>query len=173
MTQRFRGKPRDVTGCGQRQRAVQRQLCGRDGIARDLDAVKSLGTNLIRVMVSPPGSPSYNNGYASYYGSEAVFLEELDQVVKLGLERGMVVLILPSGRDDPQYFRDFQAYLAQTYKEEPYVWLGAQNEPSTCYSGDSCWSKWQATHDSYVATLRSNGYQGPIMINSRFSPAIR
>jgi hypothetical protein len=135
-------------------------------ISKDLDAVKNLGANLIRIMIYPPGSTEYNNQYAAYYGTVAKFYEELDKVVQLGLQKGLVVYLLPAGRGDIQPFLDIQAYLAQTYKSQPYVWIGAQNEPNTCYDSTSCWTSWQQTHNSYVATLRSNGYLGPIVINA-------
>jgi hypothetical protein len=130
----------------------------------DLHEIARLGGNLIRLMVTVPGTIYYSNGYASYYGSESNYKAEIDKIVKLIRQEGMIALVIPVQPAYSQDIVDFESYLAQTYKNDPYIWVGTPNEPDTC-TGTTCWENWHHWHDQYVRAIRATGYQSPIIVN--------
>jgi hypothetical protein len=130
----------------------------------DLLEISSLGVNLIRLMVSVPGSSYYNSNYASYYGSESNYKAEIDKIVQLIRANNMIAYIIPHHPPYDPVTTNFVSYLANTYKDDPYIWVGTSNEPDTCTS-TSCWQNWQNWHDQYVRAIRATGYQSPIIVN--------
>jgi hypothetical protein len=130
----------------------------------DLSEIAKLGGNLIRLMVSVPGTNYYNSYYASYYSSEENYKAEIHKVVGWIREQGMIAFIIPFHPNYDQTTIDFLVYLAQTYKNDPYIWIGTSNEPDRCAS-TACWENWHEWHNQYVATIRAQGYQDPIVVN--------
>lgn len=54
--------------------------------------------------------------------------------------------------------------LAEQYKDNPYVWLGIQNEPGAIDSKDHL-DKWLETHQRAIDGIRAKGFRNPIVVN--------
>ena len=130
----------------------------------DLAEISRLGANLIRLMVAIPGTVYYDNKYADYYGTEATFLAEVDNVVSWVRAEGMIAYIIPHHPEYEESTVEFLIYLANKYKNDPYVWIGTSNEPDKC-ADTACWENWQYWHNKYVGAIRASGYENPIVIN--------
>ena len=128
---------------------------------RDIDNLKAQRVNLIRVMVS-------QSQYAGGPLGSGEYLRELDQVVSLGTQRGMVVELSQGWANTPTNVVSFVDLLARRYASNPLVWIKPDNEPS-CNDGDrtKCtdWVYWQATERLYVQAIRRAGNTQPILIN--------
>lgn len=132
---------------------------------RDLDSIKGLGANFIRLFVSayyanlPPTDSHYLPDYK----------QELDNVVNWATQRGMVIELANSLTDDFSTSLQFVGYLAVHYKDNPYVWIEPMNEPN-CESGYhvrcSDWKFWQFQHIEYVRAIRQAGNTAPIIVNT-------
>lgn len=122
----------------------------------DFAKIKQLGANLIRVHIRIDKISD-------------VYKTKISQTVMVARENGFVVLLSVGGIDGIQEYPDaipMLRYLANTYKTDPYIWIGAINEPNC--GGPDCenWEKWQTDHMQYIKILREAGYRGPIVINS-------
>jgi hypothetical protein len=130
--------------------------------ARDLDNIKAAGYNLVRVSVSGDNA---NNGYI---GSLPQYMADLDSVVAKVNARGMVAEISNGDNATFASVNGFMKVLAIRYSGKPYVWIKTDDEPN-CSDGNSAycydWATWQSQQTSYVQTLRTNGYTGPIVVN--------
>ncbi len=132
---------------------------------RDLDSIKRLGVNFIRLFVSAyfADLPSTDSYYLPDY------MQELDNVVNWTTQRGMVIELANSLTDDFSTSLQFVGYIAARYKDNPYVWIEPMNEPN-CESGDhsrcSDWKFWQFQHLEYVRSIREAGNTAPIVVNT-------
>lgn len=132
---------------------------------RDLDYIKRLGVNFIRLFVSAyfANLPSTNPFYLPDY------LQELDNVVNLATQRGMVIELANSLTDDFSTSLRFVGSIAARYKDNTYVWIEPMNEPN-CESGDhsrcSDWKFWQFQHLEYIRAIREAGNTAPIVVNT-------
>ena len=118
-------------------------------------------------MASVPGSSYYNSNYAGYYRSEQSYKAEVDKIVKSVRNNGMIAFIIPHHPPYSQETVTFVSYLATTYKNDPFVWIGTGNQPDTC-SKTACWENWHTWHDQYVRTIRAAGNQNPVIVNGVF-----
>ena len=133
---------------------------------RDLDKMKSLGINLIRLSVSadaatlPPTDPNYipNN----------LYLQQMDNAVQWITQRGMVAEISQGETANFNKALQFVHSLAERYKSNPWVWIQPDNEPN-CVLGDQghCddWHLWQQQESQYVRAIRQAGNTAPIVVN--------
>src|SRR6266700_942439 len=132
---------------------------------RDLDSIKRLGVNFIRLFVS-----AY---FADLLSTDPHYLpdymQELDNVVNWTTQRGMVIELANSLTDDFSTSLQFVGSLAARYKNNSYVWIEPMNEPN-CESGDhvrcSDWKFWQFQHLEYVRAIREAGNTAPIVVNT-------
>jgi len=133
---------------------------------RDLDGLQAAGFNLVRLSISadaahlPPSSPDYIP-----YGQ---YLDELDRVVTLVTQRGMVAELSQGETAAPARITALLMVLASRYGPNPLVWIKPDNEPN-CEGGDQSkctdWALWQYQQSGYVRTLRGAGYTRPIVVN--------
>ncbi len=134
---------------------------------RDLDSLKALGVNLVRVFVSayyaslPHDDPNYLADY----------MQEIDNVVLWTTQRGMVAELANSKTPDFNMSLQFVSQLATRYRDNPYVWIEPMNEPNCdTFAGDHTrcfdWSYWQAHHKQYVQAIRNAGMTSPIIVNT-------
>ena len=125
-------------------------------MVHDFDKIKSIGANLIRVHIRYDKTSEDNK-------------TRISEAVETAREKGFVILLSVGGFEDVAEYPDaipMLKYLAQTYKSDPYIWIGAMNEPNC--SGPNCdnWEKWQADQTEYIKAIRMAGYKNPIVINS-------
>jgi hypothetical protein len=133
---------------------------------RDLDNMKAAGYNLARI------SASYDLGNLSPASPDYIpvtqYLSELDNVVQMVTQRGMVALLSNGQTARTEDVNAFAALLAVRYRTNPLVWLKPDNEPN-CEDGDRAlcfdWMTWQLQEARYVKTIRAAGFTGPIVVN--------
>lgn len=129
---------------------------------RDMDSIKSLGANQIRVFVS---ANTWNTS-----SDQAAYMQELDNVITWATQRSLVIELADTDTNDATLANQFIGMLASRYKTNSYVWLQPMNEPNCSPYGNTAqcdnWSYWQTEESNYVKTIRANGFTNPIVINS-------
>ena len=117
--------------------------------ARDLDALKGMGGNAIRLSLSLNQVNTHHR-----WG-------EVDAIVQLATQRKMVVVI---SQDDTAgaVAAGLQA-LAQRYKSNPYVWMKPANEP---HGASQSWANWRREENTWVQAIRAGGNTAPIVLNA-------
>lgn len=121
-------------------------------IAQDMDAIKALGMNTVRLFVSGKESQSMSN-----------YLANVDQFVQAATQRGLVIELTDSYTEDLNLVDTFNRQLATKYRHNPYVWIEPYNEP---HGGDQSWTDWRKEETRWVQTIRSAGFANPIVINT-------
>jgi hypothetical protein len=134
---------------------------------RDLDQLKQMRVNLVRIIVSAdyaalqPDNPNYI----------AEYMQELDNVVQWTTMRGMVAEVANAQTRNFATALQFVKQLAGRYKDNPYVWLEPMNEPNCgpetgnearCHD----WSYWQQQQVRYIQAIRKAGMTSPIIVNT-------
>jgi hypothetical protein len=124
--------------------------------ADDFARIARLGANTVKVYVTP-----------HMVAGEADWAR-LDAVVQAARDQGLVVVLTG-------FYAEFQEALpfvrraAQSYADDPYVWLLPMNEPDCTVPerGASCtdYASWQHQHRRYVEAIRNGGMESPIIVN--------
>lgn len=117
--------------------------------ARDLDALRGMSGNAIRLSLSLNQVNTHHQ-----WG-------EVDTIVHLATQRKMVVVM---SQDDTggAVAAGLQA-LALRYKSNPYVWMKPANEP---HADSQSWANWQREESTWVQAIRSGGNTAPIVLNA-------
>ncbi len=134
---------------------------------RDLDLLKQMRVNFVRIIVSadyaalPPDNPNY----------VAEYMQELDNVVQWSTMRGMVVEVANAQTRTFATGLQFVKQLAERYKNNPYVWLEPMNEPNCSPdTGNEAkcqdWGYWQQQQVRYIQAIRNAGMNSPIIVNT-------
>lgn len=128
-----------------------------DRAPQDFAAMRDYGFNLVRVFVSADHAG---------YGSESVYRQKLDRIVILARAQGLVVEIANANSSYTTTL-PWLAYLANHYKNDPYVWLQPMNEPNCMRGGSACYdaARWQREQTAYLRAIRSTGFDNPVVVN--------
>jgi hypothetical protein len=121
-------------------------------IAQDMDAIKALGMNTVRLFVSGTENRSIDN-----------YIDKVDQFVQSATQRGLVIELTNSYTDDLSLVDTLNQQLATQYKNTPNVWIEPYNEP---HGGDQSWADWQKEETRWVETIRKAGFANPIVVNT-------
>ena len=123
---------------------------------RDLDIIRGLGMNLVRIFVKYDYAGDYPDGPRT-----AEMKQKIANVVRWSRDKGLIVYLSNhGGNSDLEEDKRWLAYLAGTYKDDPYVWIGTMNEPrcsgpgGMCYDKPSDWQTWQSLQNEYIDALR-------------------
>ena len=134
-------------------------------IERDYSIIKELGCNLVRICVAYKAT------------SAEADRKKLVHVVAKAREKGFAVEIANSYTsftvntktavgDQPSWL----AWLANRWKDDPYVWLVPINEPNGAPPGNRAklndWSFWQEEQNQYIEIIRKAGNTAPLIINT-------
>jgi Cellulase (glycosyl hydrolase family 5) len=125
-------------------------------VKRDLLAVRRLGVNTIKVLVTPRPA-------------DRAQMPRLRTVITEARRRGLVVII-GAAFTNFRAARDLARDLAHEYRGDPYVWLQPLNEPN-CPIGrpePRCfdWVLWQRQQTTIIRTIRKQGMTAPIVVNT-------
>jgi Cellulase (glycosyl hydrolase family 5) len=111
---------------------------------------RGLGYTAIRLDAGPAG--------LTYLGT-AEFWIEMDNVINLATNGGMVVIVSPYG--DSSALPSFDGQVAARYMHNPRVWVKNANEPDPL----STWATWQTNTQAEVNAIRQAGNTAPIVLN--------
>jgi hypothetical protein len=137
----------------------------RNTVERDFDMIKGLGCTVVRILI----------GFrATHEDADRAFLID---VVRLARRRGFVVEISVSYTSVADNLntvvdgkRGWLTWLADRWKDDPYVWIQPMNEPNGSPPGDRSklgdWAFWQREQQQYVAAIRAAGNTAPIIIHT-------
>lgn len=146
----------DHSGDFQVERAGMYPSVSHEHAERDLDRLKALGVNTVRIFVRPVA------------GVERTHLKD---VVLSARKRGFVVLLSNSYSTLDESL-PWLKELARSYRNDPYVWINPMNEPNCNSIGglktSACddWEVWHRDTLQYVQALRSEGFKNPIVIDT-------
>ncbi|MEM1140821.1 MAG: cellulase family glycosylhydrolase, partial [Pseudomonadota bacterium] len=94
-----------------------------------------------------------------------------DDLVKAYSRRKIVVLLEAHDRiggwfegADRDRLIAWMTDLATDYRDNPYVWLGVQNEPGAMDSPEKA-QTWLETHQDVIDAVRATGFTAPIVVN--------
>ena len=121
-------------------------------IAQDMDAIKALGMNTVRLFVSGKENRSMSN-----------YLGKVDDFVQAANKRNLVIELTDSYTDDFNLVDTLNRQLATKYKNTADVWIEPYNEP---HAGDQSWADWQKEETRWVQTIRNTGFANPIVLNT-------
>jgi len=127
-----------------------------DYAKRDFATMKEMGVNYLRIWES------------NQIMTNAKWQSQLDNGIHLAEQQGFVVeLTCACSGETVQNNVKFVRYLASRYKADPYVWIEPVNEPD-CYDNVTCndWSFWHNEWSQYIQTIRAQGFQNPIIIQT-------
>lgn len=123
---------------------------------RDFAIMKGMGINYLRMWTS------------KQIMTNSTWQSQLDTAIQWAEQQGFVVELTTAGNwDTVQNNVSFVQYLAYRYKADPYVWIEPVNEPD-CYGSGPCndWNFWHNEWSQYIQTIRGQGFQNPIIIQS-------
>lgn len=128
-----------------------------DNAPQDFAAMRSYGFNLVRVFVAAD-----HEGY----GTDLEYRQKLDRIVSLARAEGLVVEIANANSSYTTTL-PWLAYLANRYRDDPYVWLQPMNEPNCMSGGAVCYDpvQWQREQTDYIRAIRATGFDNPIVVN--------
>lgn len=124
--------------------------------ARDFERLRKLGVNTVKVYMTPSRMLRRR--------AQA----RLDKVVRAARERDLLV-ILTGFWGRPRTTRRWVREMAETYRDDAWVWLLPMNEPG-CTGPDTSpcgdWEAWQRNWRGYIRTIRDAGMEAPIVVNT-------
>ena len=121
-------------------------------IAQDMDAIKALGMNTVRLFVSGKDNRSMSD-----------YLVKVDQFVQAATQRGLVIELTDAYTDDFNLVDTLNQQLATKYSNTPTVWIEPYNEP---HADHQSWPDWQKEESRWVQTIRNAGFANPIVLNT-------
>jgi hypothetical protein len=124
----------------------------------DFARIAELGANTVKIYVHPPEARSQ------------AARERLDEVVHAARSQGLLV-ILTGFFDDRQQTLPWVRAMAETYADDPWIWLLPMNEPGCTVprpSAAACrnWARWQRDQRAYLRAIRAAGMKSPVMVNT-------
>jgi Cellulase (glycosyl hydrolase family 5) len=119
---------------------------------QDMDAMKALGMNTVRLFVEGKQSRTMSN-----------YLAKIDQFVQAAAQRRLVIELTDSYTDDFNWVDTLNRQLATKYRNNPNVWIEPYNEP---HGGDQSWADWRKEETRWVQTIRNAGFANPVVINT-------
>jgi hypothetical protein len=124
----------------------------------DFRRIAGLGANTVKVYVHPPQASSESER------------DRLDEVVQAARSQDLLVILTGfygTRKDTLPWVRA----MAETYADDPWVWLLPMNEPGCSVprpspAGCRDWDGWQRDHRAYLRAIRAAGMDNPVMVNT-------